>query len=887
MTVRNLDSIFAPKSIALIGASERPGAIGTLVARNLIAGGFAGELLFVNPKHAEIAGRPCYPGVAALPSAPDVGVICTPAPTVPGLIAELAARGTRGAIVITAGFRDAGNATGRALEAEMLAAARPHLLRIVGPNGIGVLSTPLGINASFAPGAPLKGQVAFVAQSGAMVSTVLDWASARDIGFSHLVSLGDMSDVDFGDMLDYLANDAATASVLLYIEAVTQPRKFLSAARAAARLKPVIAIKAGRAAAAARAAASHTGALAGNDAVYDAAFRRAGILRVFDLDEVFDAVETLGMAPRVQGERLAILTNGGGVGVLATDALIEQGGTLAPLSDSSRAKLDAVLPATWSHANPVDIIGDAPGARYSAALEVLLQDPAVDAILTLHCPTAVASGLEAAKAAIATVAGQRRPILTNWLGASEADTARHLFAEARIPTYDTPEKAVRGFMHLVRYRRAQDQLMEVPAAQSDGNPDSARARRAIEAALAKAGGWLEPLAVQEVFQSYGIPIVRSAIARDADEAARVAQGFGGSVALKIVSPDITHKSDVGGVALDLANAEAVAIAARAMDARVRTSKPGARIEGFLVQEMVRRPGAHELILGMAVDATFGPFVLFGHGGTAVEQIADRALALPPLNQVLARDMISRTRIWRLLQAYRDQPAADLAAIVDSLLRLSQLICDFDEIAEIDINPLLADDKGAIAVDARVRVAAAKGAAGERLAIVPYPRALERKQEIPGIGTCLLRPVRPEDAPAFVAFFNRLSPQDVRLRFFSPIREPAPRLLARLTQIDYDREMALVLFHGPDLLGVSRFAADPDNAKAEFAVTVRSDLKGHGLGRLLLHEIVEQARRRGTAEVFGDILADNAPMLALARELGFSLAAEGSGVIRATLTLGRP
>jgi len=887
MTIRNLDAIFAPKSIALIGASERPGAIGTLVARNLIAGGFSGEVLFVNPKQTRVAGRPCYPDVAALPSVPDVGVICTPAPTVPGLIADLAKRGARGAIVITAGFRDAGNETGRSLEAEMLAAGRPHLLRIVGPNGIGVLSTPLGINASFAPGAPLKGEVAFVAQSGAMVSTVLDWATARGIGFSHLVSLGDMSDVDFGDMLDYLANDTATRSILLYIEAVTQPRKFLSAARAAARVKPVIAIKAGRAAAAARAAASHTGALAGNDAVYDAAFRRAGILRVFDLDEVFDAVETLGMAPRIDGERLAILTNGGGVGVLATDALIEHGGALAPLSDASRAKLDAVLPATWSHANPVDIIGDAPGARYSAALDILFQDPHVDAVLALHCPTAVASGLEAAQAVIATDAGRRRPLLTNWLGATEAEAARHLFAQAHIPTYDTPEKAVRGFMHLVRYRRAQDQLMEVPAAQADGNPDIARARRAIDAALAKGGGWLDPLAVQEVFQSYTIPIVRSAIAGSAEAAARIAKDFGAGAALKIVSPDITHKSDVGGVALDLANAEAVRIAAQDMDARVRKAKPDARIDGFLVQEMVRRPGAQELILGMAVDTTFGPFLLFGHGGTAVERIADRALALPPLNAVLARDMISRTRVWQLLQAYRDQPAADLPAIVDAMLQLSQLICDFDEIVEIDINPLLADDKGAIAVDARVRVAPAKGSVGERLAVVPYPRALERVEEVPGFGPCLLRPVRPEDAPAFASFFNRLTPEDVRLRFFTPMREPAPRMLARLTQIDYDREMALVLFQGAEVLGVSRFAADPDNAKAEFAVIVRSDLKGRGLGRLLLHEIVEQARRRGTAEIFGNILADNAPMLALARELGFGLATQGSGVIRATLTLGHP
>ncbi|HWA88776.1 MAG TPA: bifunctional acetate--CoA ligase family protein/GNAT family N-acetyltransferase [Rhizomicrobium sp.] len=881
MTVRNLDAVFAPKSVALIGASARPNSVGAVVARNLLSAGFQGPVMPVNPKHAWVMGAPCHPSVKSLPVTPELAVICTPPETVPGLIGELGARGTKGAIVITAGFRDAGSAAGLKLEQAMLDAARPHLLRIVGPNGIGVVSTASHLNASFAAGNPRAGHVAFVAQSGAVVGTVLDWAGARGIGFSHLVSLGDMADVDFGDMLDYLANDPGTHAILLYVEAITQPRKFMSAARAAARLKPVIAIKAGRSAAAAKAAASHTGALAGADDVYDAAFRRAGILRAFDLDEVFDAVETLAMRPHVGGDRLAILTNGGGVGVLATDKLMELGGRLAELDPSTIAKLNRVLPPTWSHANPVDIIGDADGKRYAAALETLFADRNIDGILVLHCPTAVASGVEAAQAVVGAIGGHKGLVLTNWLGAADADGARKLFADAGVATYDTPEKAVRGFMHLARYRRVQDQLMEVPSA-AEFTPDLARARRAV----AGKEGWLDPIAVQEILTAYGIPVARCALALTPNEAAGKARELGGTVALKIVSPDITHKSDVGGVVLHLAGSEAVRGAADAMLARVTEAAPSAKLDGFLIQEMVARPGACELIAGMAVDATFGPFLLFGQGGVAVERIADRALALPPLNSVLARELMMRTRVWQLLKGYRARPPADLDAIVSVLMRLSQLVCDLDEVAEIDINPLLADEKGLIAVDARMRIAPSQRAPGSRLAIKPYPQNLERRVTTEPLGDCLLRPIRPEDAPAVAQLFARLTPEDVRHRFFSPLRALPGALLARLTQIDYDREMAFVLFDGSDAIGVSRIVADPDNMRAEFAVLVRSDLKGRGIGRMLMQEIVAYARSRGIQELFGDVLEDNALMLALCRELGCAMSSVmgAQGVVRATLRL---
>ena len=877
MSIRNLDAIFCPNAVALIGASNRPNSVGLVTMQNLLNGGFGGPIFPVNPKHAEVAGVKAYPDVASLPVTPDLAVICTPARTVPGLVADLAARGTKGAIVVTAGFQEGGNTEGRQLQQAMMDAARPQLMRIVGPNCLGVLSTPMGLNASFAPGNPKKGGVAFVAQSGAMVTTVLDWAGARGIGFSHLVSLGDMSDVDFGDMLDYLANDPATTAILLYIEAVTHARKFMSAARAASRVKPVIAIKAGRHEAAAKAAVSHTGALAGMDGVYDAAFRRAGILRVHDLDEVFDAVETLAMAPVFAGDSLVILTNGGGAGVLATDALIDLDGRLADLSPQTISKLDAVLPPTWSHGNPVDIIGDASGQRYADALAALLDDPETNAVLVLNCPTAVASGTDAANAVIAVAHAKRQSVLVNWLGSKNAHAVGDLFAAAGIPSYETPDEAIRGFMHLVRYRRGQETILEVPATlATDFAPRDAEALSIIETALAAGRTWLDTDAVHRLLQFYRIPVARSATVATPAEAAAAAKEFGARIALKISSPDITHKSDIGGVVLNLDSA-AVQAAAEAMQASIGKAVPAARLQGFVVEEMIVRPEAYELILGMAVDRQFGPFILFGHGGTAVEVINDKALALPPLNLRLARELISQTRISHLLQGYRDRPPAALDEIAQTLVRLSQLVCDLDAVVELDINPLLADDKGVIAVDARVRIEPPTGTvrAGDRLSIRPYPKELERVEQIRDVGEALLRPIRPEDAQGLANLVAALTPEDARLRFFTPLRSLEPKALARLSQIDYDREMAFVLVSLTDpteLLAAVRLAADPDNREAEFAITVRSSLHRRGIGRLLMNRLIAYARLRGLEAIFGDIFAENIAMLALCRQLGFTLSA---------------
>jgi acetyltransferase len=614
MTIRNLDQMFKPRSVAVIGASNRDGSLGAVLTRNLLRGGLDGPVMPVNPKYTHVQSAAAYADIASLPVAPDLAVIATPPHTVPRLIAELGARGTRAAIVITAGI-SGGSENGRLRQA-MLDAARPHLLRIVGPNCLGAMAPPIGLNASFSHIAPLPGNIAFVTQSGAIVTSIVDWATDRGIGFSHIVSLGDMSDVDFGDMLDYLANDSSAEAILLYIEAVTNPRKFMSAARAAARSKPVIVIKAGRYSESAKAAASHTGALAGSDDVYDAAFRRAGMLRVFELEELFDAVETLSKAGLPRGDRLTILTNGGGMGVMATDTLIANGGHLADLSDAVVTRLDAVLPPTWSRANPVDIIGDAPGTRYADALDILLEDGAQDALLILNSPTAVASATDAANAVIGTLHGRNTPtVLTSWIGGDSTRQARDLFARNGIPTYETPAQAVTAFTHLVTYRRNQEILMETPPAAPEAfAPDLGQAGALIDAALAEDRNWLTAIDAKKLLAAYGIPVAETIATATPAEAAAAAAKIAAPVALKILSPDITHKTDIGGVLLGLEGADTVEAAATAMMQHIAEARPDARIDGFMVEQIIRRPGAYELIAGMSTDHQFGPVILFGQGG---------------------------------------------------------------------------------------------------------------------------------------------------------------------------------------------------------------------------------------------------------------------------------
>ena len=872
LSVRNLDSLFKPRSVALIGASRKARSVGKVLAQNLFHSGFEGPVMPVNPKHDAIEGVLAYKTVKDLPFPPDLAVIATPPDTVAEIVRELGDIGTRAAIVITAGFGEGGKEEGAARRQAVLDAARPHTMRLVGPNCVGVMLPGLGLNASFSHIAPQTGDLAFVTQSGAMVTAMLDWATPRGIGFSHVVSLGDMADVDFGDMLDYLGSDPHTRAILLYAEAITDARKFMSAARHAARTKPVIVIKGGRHVEGAKAASSHTGALAGSDAVYDAAFRRAGMLRVYDLHELFDAAETLATAPRIEGERMSILTNGGGLGVLATDALIGGGGKLAELSQDTVQKLDRHLPATWSGGNPVDIIGDAPGERYAEALKILLEAKESDAVLVLNCPVAVADPKDAADAVVRTIGGRRRPVFTAWLGEGAAREARALFAERRIPSYQTPEDGVRGFLHLVRHKRSQEELMETPPSipeQFEPDPDTAHGY--LRSALDEERTWLSEPEAKHVLAAYGVPIADTRIAGDLDAALRAAEEIGFPVAVKVISADITHKSEVGGVELDLESADEVRAAVERIQRRVAKTRPDATIEGYSVQQMVRRPGAHELILGATEDPQFGPVMLFGQGGTAVEVLRDQALALPPLNMKLARRMIEDTRVFRLLQGYRNHPAADIDAIAATLIKLSQLVIDHPEVAELDINPLLADDKGVVAVDARIKMQEPSAHGSARLAIRPYPKELESVGETADGTQVQLRPIEPEDEPYLHAFFKHLAPEDVRLRFFSPMKELSHQFAARLTQIDYNREMALVATPPGarhDILGIVRIACDPDDVEAEYAVEVRSSLKGKGLGYLLMRRIIAYARERGCERIVGDVLAENRAMLQMCRELGF-------------------
>lgn len=700
MSTLNLDAVFAPRAIALIGASHRRGSVGAVAARNLLRGGFPGPVRLVNPHRRSVAGVACFADIASLPEAPDLAVIAIPADGVAEAVAQLGARGCRAAVVLSAGFE---GAAGAARREALLAAARPHGLRVVGPNCLGVLSPAAGVNASFARAMPPAGGIALVAQSGAVAAAAMDWATAEGVGFSHVVTVGDCADVDVADLLDYLAGEAATEGVLLYLEGVADGRKFMTAARRAARAKPVAVIKAGRSAAGAQAALSHTGALAGAAAVYDAVFRRAGLLAADDLESFLQAAASFGAGLRGAGDRLAILTNGGGAGVLATDALSALGERLAELSPATVAALSAAAPAAWSHRNPVDILGDARPGLYAAAAEILLAAPEVDALLAINCPTAVADSAEAASALARGAAGRgTKPVLAAWLGGAGMAKARRVLAAAHLPSFETPEAAARAFAQLSRLRRGRERLAHVPAAQPA--PAGAAAVQAlVRAALASGRRLLTDPESRQLLAAYGVPTVESVAAATPEAAQAAAARFSGPLVLKVLSRDISHKSDVGGVRLDVAPAEAGAVA-RDLLAAVSRARPEARLDGVVVEPLVRRPIAEEVLAGIVRDPTFGPLVMVGQGGVAVEVDADRALGLPPLNDDLAQDMIGQTRLARRLAGYRGRPPADLAALSRVLIALGQMACDLPEIAELDINPLLCDADGVLALDARVVLA---------------------------------------------------------------------------------------------------------------------------------------------------------------------------------------
>jgi acetyltransferase len=882
MSTYRLDKLFAPASVAVVGASPGEASPGRAVLRNLQAAQFAGPIQLVNPHCQAIDGISAVGAYELLTSVPDLAVVDLPPPAIPSIIAAAGAKGTAAAIILTGGLgRGAGSYADQCERA-----ARATGMRLVGPNCIGVLAPQAKLNASFAATMPREGDLALVSQSGAIAAGVVQWATTRGIGFSAVASIGDSLDVDFGDLLDYFAADRATRAILLYVEFIKDARKFMSAARSAARTKPVLVIKSGRHAQAAKAALTHTGALAGSDAVYDAAFRRAGLLRVFDLDELFAAAETLGRVTVLSGKRLAILTNSGGIGVLAVDCLADLGGELAAISPEATEKLDKALPSIWSRSNPVDIAGDADGARYALALEHLLEDANNDAVLVMNVPTALASPLDAANSIVTTAQNYRKrhmrakPVFAVWVGG--AGPALRLLDNAGIPNYPTESDAVSGFMHLVRYRQLRDLLMATPPSlPQDFVPDVAAGRDVIDTVLRDGRTRLDPVETTRLLSAYGIAVAPAALAGSADEAAAAARPYldrGTPVVVKILSPDIVHKSEVGGVCLNLASEKAVHAATIELLQRVRTAKPDARVSGFSISPMVVCPKARELIAGIADDPIFGPVIVFGRGGMAVEAINDKALALPPLDLELARSLVAQTRVSRVLKAYRNVPAADERAIELLLVKLAQLAADLPEVREVDLNPVLADETGVIAVDARVSIAplerSRRGPSGHpRFAIRPYPKEWERHLKLRDGTAVLARPIRPEDEPLYPPFFAAVTPQDLRLRFFAPVKDFSHGFIARFTQIDYARAMAFIALEeaSGNMLGVVRLHADANYESGEYAILLRSDLKGRRLGWQLMELIIEYARAEGLRSIHGQVLQENATMLAMCRNLGFTIA----------------
>lgn len=893
MTTRNLEASMRPRSLAIIGASDREGAVGAVILANVLAGSFAGRVYPVNPKYRELRGLRCYPDAAALPEAPDLAVIVTPPTTVPKVVAELAARGTKAAVVITAGVGSEGG-----LRQQMLDATRPSVMRIIGPNTIGILAPTLGLNASFTHIAPKAGGLGLISQSGAVLSSIVDWAAAEGVGFSQLISLGDMADVDVGDCLNYLADDPDTKAILMYLESLPDPRKFMSAARAAARVKPVIAVKPGRHQEAAAAAATHTGALAGADNVVDAALKRAGVIRVNDLEDLFYAAEITARFPPLDRGRLAIVTNGGGAGVLAVDRLLDEGGELAKLAPETIAALSQHLPGTWSHANPVDIIGDAPPERYAQAVEEAAADPGVDAVLVMNCPTALASPVNAATAVAGVVRNglvNGKPLLATWLGKEAAEPARAVLRAAGVGTADTPAAAAQAVSLLTRWSQLRARLQRIPESAGQVTVDKAAVSAIIEGAAAEGRRVLDEHEAKQVLRAYGLPVPEIAVARDEAEVEAAAAEMltrNGALVVKLYSKSITHKSDVGGVVLDLATPAAARDAAAGIRERLMALGQEAGLDGFTVQPMVKLSNAHEVLVGLSTDPSFGPIVLFGAGGTAVEVLKDSATGIAPLDEVLAGDLIDATRISKLLAGYRDRKPADRQAIIGALLGLSQLAVDFPAIVGADINPLLVNDLGAVALDARIEIDPSRigiRAPNPRLAIRPYPMGWE---EVVPVGDVhyRMRPIRPADAGLYPDFLDKVSPEHLRLRFLTPMKTISGELLVRLSQLDYDRDIAFVALDEASgkLCGISRFAADPDHETAEFGVLVRSDLQGQGLGRALMLKLIAYARAEGLRRLSGRILRENRGMLQLAAELGFTPAAstDADEVVEVVLELDR-
>jgi len=864
-----------PQAIAVFGASDKPGSVAGRVYHNLIEGGYAGPIFPINPSHAQIGMARCYPDLASTQAPVDMVVIGTPAKTVPAILQQCGEHGVRVAIILSAGFSENGQ-TG-VLQQALLQAARQFNIRILGPNCLGLIRPRAALNATFSNSTALRGNLALISQSGALCTAILDWAARRQIGFSAIVSLGDALDIDFGGLLDYLALDTDTRGIILYVEGIRDARGFMSGLRSAARMKPVVVLKVGRHPQSAQAALSHTGAMVGSDEVFDAALQRAGAVRVHDVNALFATAQLLANQHRVSGNRLVIITNGGGPGVMATDRALDLGVVMAQLSATSLEQLKSLMPAHWTPGNPVDLLGDAPPHRYDQAVQICLRDPGVDGVLVLLTPQAMTHPDQVAQGIVAIRPPAMKTVLTCWMGLEQVQSARELFARHKIPSFTTPETAVEAFAYLVAYYRNQQLLLQVPGPlREDSRADVDGAHMIIGVALSEQRQLLNRSETNAVLAAFGIPVMPAIVCRSANEALIAAESLGFPVAMKINSPDITHKTDVEGIRLNITGAQAVRSSYRDLIETVQRNRPEARLEGVTVEAMYRKPHGRELMAGVLRDQVFGPVITFGAGGTMLEFIRDRTTALPPLNTLIIDDMISRTRVSGLLDGFRNQPPVDRQAIRQILRQLSELVCELPQIRELDINPFIVSEDGAVVLDARIVVDSHSNGLDPyaHMAVHPYPSRFSSRWQLADGTDVISRPIRPEDAGIETAFIARLSEQAKYFRFMRALHQLTPEMLVRFTQIDYDREMALIALireAGEEReIAVARYITNPDGVSCEFAIVVADEWTKKGIGSQLMHQLMAVAKSRGLRNMEGEVLSDNRAMLDMARALGFSV-----------------
>ena len=879
-----LNPLFAPKSVAVFGASDRPDSVGQIVFQNMLQGGFQGKLYPINSKHPEVQGQRAYATIADIDA--EIGdlvelvVIATPPQTVPGIIEDCGIHGVKAAVIITAGFGETGP-EGAALERQVLENARRYNIRLIGPNCLGIMRPSIGLNATFNKGQANIGNIALISQSGALCTAILDWANRNDVGFSSVVSMGSSTDVDFGEILDFLVSDVNTHSILMYIEGIRNARSFMSALRAAARIKPVILVKVGRHPAGSKAAMSHTASLVGADDVFDAAISRVGVVRVQTVTQLFTAARALAFGFRPTGNRLAVVTNGGGPGVMAADRASDLGLAMATLSEASIEYLNQHLPPNWSHNNPVDIIGDAQADRYFHAVKACLDDENVDGVLAILTPQAMTKPLESAKVLIdlaqTNANGNGKPLLTCWMGETQVAESRDAFIKARLPQFRTPEPAVEVFSHLSAYYRNQKLLMQMPGPLSHHiEPDVESARLIIEGAMLEHRKVLTEMESKALLAAFHIPVARTVVAHSPNEALLIAQQLDFPVAMKVNSPDITHKSDAGGVVLNLNTAHEVRAAYQHIVDNVQRNRPNARIDGISIESMIVKANGRELMIGVTSDPVFGPVITFGAGGVAVEIMGDRAVAIPPLNHFLVRELIQETRIAKMLEAFRNMPPADMGALEDVLLRVSEMVCELPLLKEMDINPLILDENGALAADARIVVEYRQPSPDRyaHMAIYPYPTHLIDQWQLADGTDITIRPIRPEDADIEKQFVHDLSEESKYFRFMNSIQELTEMMLVRFTQLDYGREMALIAVteeQGHEVeLGVARYAINPDGDTCEFALVIADNMQGKGLGQKLMVSLMEAARAKGLLVIEGEVLSNNHNMLKLMTRLGFAI-----------------